>query len=568
LNYTFDVSAEAAGLYDIIVHAASNVTGTAFISLDGELWGPGMYFTGSQSPGRYHILGTNNGVEAFGQTIYKSLELPAGTHVFKIEAGSDLGFDKFEFVKIASTPYTNDEITGPQVVPGIVEVEYFDNGGQSVAYWVADPSLGGENNVIRKTEGVPIKYDENFDYTYITLKDLEWTKYTVAIEKHATYDLFFESLASTAGTILLYIDNEIIGSANVAVSEDWAYPEMPTAELGDGEHVLRLVYKGTGEVKISNIYIQEHVAPEPRFVYDFEDASDLQKATVGNTPLVFYNRGDVKGNEDIGEPDPSLFPQIDGPSPGDKAILVPLNGKIKFALNDSEEILPTPQRLDHYTMLWDLQRAEFSYGKYISLFQNRELNEADAALFINRTLPAGIGLANNNKYYNPDLFKGESGEPWYRIVFVYNGDSHRIFIDGIERLSQSTAYPDNFRLGNYLWLFGDENGECNELYCSRFAFWDEAVGLKDIEDLGFGGGAYTAIKNVETTKGKVYAENGKLHVEGYSASASVVVYNLLGQKIAAVKSLNGKTLNVPNKGLYVVKVTDKGNSDSYKILSK
>jgi hypothetical protein len=78
-------------------------------------------------------------------------------------------------------------------------------------------------------------------------------------------------------------------------------------------------------------------------------------------------------------------------------------------------------------------------------------------------------------------------------------------------------------LGNYLWLFGDDNGECNELYCSKFAFWDEAVGLVDIESLGLGGGAYTAIQKVETTKGKVYAENGKLHVEGYSASASVEV---------------------------------------------
>jgi hypothetical protein len=77
----------------------------------------------------------------------------------------------------------------------------------------------------------------------------------------------------------------------------------------------------------------------------------------------------------------------------------------------------------------------------------------------------------------------------------------------------------------------------------------------------------TAIKKIETPAGKVYAENGKLHVEGYSASASVEVYNLVGQKVAAAKSLNGKTVDV-SKGLFIVKVTDKGKSVSYKVVVK
>jgi hypothetical protein len=42
---------------------------------------------------------------------------------------------------------------------------------------------------------------------------------------------------------------------------------------------------------------------------------------------------------------------------------------------------------------------------------------------------------------------------------------------------------------------------------------------------------------------------------------------LVGQKITAVKSLNGKTVDVP-KGLYIVKVSDKGISKGFKLLSK
>ncbi|GHU65637.1 hypothetical protein FACS1894123_11650 [Bacteroidia bacterium] len=69
--------------------------------------------------------------------------------------------------------------------------------------------------------------------------------------------------------------------------------------------------------------------------------------------------------------------------------------------------------------------------------------------------------------------------------------------------------------------------------------------------------------------GNVYAENGILKVKNFSATASLAVYNLLGQKITSYKSLNGDVeISLPTKGIYIVKAQDKGVTSSYKVVVK
>jgi hypothetical protein len=78
-----------------------------------------------------------------------------------------------------------------------------------------------------------------------------------------------------------------------------------------------------------------------------------------------------------------------------------------------------------------------------------------------------------------------------------------------------------------------------------------------------------SINNIPTLSGKVYAENGILKVKGFRASASLAVYNLLGQKITAYKSLNGNVeISLPTKGIYVVKIQDEGITSNYKVIVK
>jgi hypothetical protein len=83
------------------------------------------------------------------------------------------------------------------------------------------------------------------------------------------------------------------------------------------------------------------------------------------------------------------------------------------------------------------------------------------------------------------------------------------------------------------------------------------------------GKSFEGIKHVETLPGKVYAENGILKVKEFSPTASLAVYNILGQKITAYKTVNeGVEIRLPSKGIYIVKIQDKGLSSSYKVVAK
>lgn len=84
------------------------------------------------------------------------------------------------------------------------------------------------------------------------------------------------------------------------------------------------------------------------------------------------------------------------------------------------------------------------------------------------------------------------------------------------------------------------------------------------------GVAYTGINHsAATLSGSVYVENGRLYAKELSATATLDVYNMLGQKVANRKTIsNNEAITLPAKGIYLVKVQDKNQSMTYKVLAK
>ncbi|GHU65352.1 hypothetical protein FACS1894123_11200 [Bacteroidia bacterium] len=98
------------------------------------------------------------------------------------------------------------------------------------------------------------------------------------------------------------------------------------------------------------------------------------------------------------------------------------------------------------------------------------------------------------------------------------------------------------------------------------SYRDIFTGIAEVYAIGK---EYQGIKHVEALPGKVYAENGILKVKEFPTSASLAVYNILGQKITAYKAVNdGVEIKLPSKGIYVVKVQNKGITSSYKVVVK
>jgi outer membrane lipoprotein-sorting protein len=121
-------------------------------------------------------------------------------------------------------PYTGTAYEGvPQVIPGLVEAEYFDAGGFGVAYYVVDQEAGGANNSIRQEESIPIRYDDSYS-DYIILKNKDWAVYTIDVTKTETYFFQFATTGLQAeGQLTILLDNKTFGVIDVHPSEDWNY---------------------------------------------------------------------------------------------------------------------------------------------------------------------------------------------------------------------------------------------------------------------------------------------------------------------------------------------------------
>jgi hypothetical protein len=122
-----------------------------------------------------------------------------------------------------------------QVIPGKLQCEYYDFGGEGVAYHDTDtinsgsgrlnPADGSYLHEFRKNEAVDISYTkfrdppvDNTVYNFVeTGKDQlyvgwtepgEWTKYTVNVQRAGTYELGIMYTANQNGKISLSVNDE------------------------------------------------------------------------------------------------------------------------------------------------------------------------------------------------------------------------------------------------------------------------------------------------------------------------------------------------------------------------
>jgi hypothetical protein len=125
-------------------------------------------------------------------------------------------------------------LAGPQVIPGKIQCEYYDKGGEGVAYHDSDstnngsgrlnPANGDFYNEFRMNEGVDISYtkvggtdDNPYNDVMPEMKQLyvgwtvpgEWIKYTVDVKEGGTYTIGLMYTSNGNGSIELVTENNI-----------------------------------------------------------------------------------------------------------------------------------------------------------------------------------------------------------------------------------------------------------------------------------------------------------------------------------------------------------------------
>ena len=170
---------------------------------------------------------------------------------------------------------------GPHALPGTVQAEDFDNGGQNVAYWDSTT----ENKPLNTPGYVAYRPNEYVDAETINgISDIgwitsgEWLEYTVDVPTAGTYTATFRVASWGDGRkITVTVDGAPGCTVNVPnTGSSSAYQEVPaTLALSKGTHVIRLTFTGSSQ-NIDWFAVRDGTAP----------TSTTSKPSVTSTAIV------------------------------------------------------------------------------------------------------------------------------------------------------------------------------------------------------------------------------------------------------------------------------------------
>ncbi len=224
--------------------------------------------------------------EAPFETQYKPTE--KGSYTVTAEATDTEGKTSKVFsytlkVNNKRTPYKS-----AIAIPGIIQAENFDKGGEGLTYHDSDSKDEGDAKYRTDNEGVDLVKGNNGNAIGYTAKD-EWTEYTINVKDPGKYafEATVSSGASNSGfSIGLVKDGKVtvIGKVNVPKTGDNSWSNYKTVkgnltkELEAGEQILRFTITGAS----CNIDKVELICTESTGIEDV-------KVAVKPTQDVIYN---------------------------------------------------------------------------------------------------------------------------------------------------------------------------------------------------------------------------------------------------------------------------------------
>lgn len=142
-------------------------------------------------------------------------------------------------VKAPQTPYKGVA----QELPGTVEMELYDEGGEGMAFHDSDDKDEGE--AFRTEDGVDIEEFETGKYALGWTANGEWVEYTLDVKYTDSYTwTAYAASGSDGSAFKLYIDDKAISETiKVKNSGDWKTfkeYEGKTSELEAGKHILKI----------------------------------------------------------------------------------------------------------------------------------------------------------------------------------------------------------------------------------------------------------------------------------------------------------------------------------------
>jgi PKD repeat protein len=168
-----------------------------------------------------------------------------GNYTVILTVTNDLNLSTKDSVMIKvlgnGTPYLGTAFT----IPGIVQAEFYDLGGEGVAYH--DNEAANLGVPFRSAEGVDIEAsnDPGGGYNIGWIEDGEWVEYTINVPSDGMYSVI-PRIASVPGGGSLHIEFngiDLTGNINVPITGGWQFWQslfIPDIYLNAGEQVMHV----------------------------------------------------------------------------------------------------------------------------------------------------------------------------------------------------------------------------------------------------------------------------------------------------------------------------------------
>jgi len=229
-------------------------------------------------------------IENSSPSVFLDSNIVIGEYAFYrvVEVFNDLNLPSYPVsiyqVTTGSTPY----LGYPTIIPGTLEAENYDIGGEMNTYHDTDPINQGE--AYRLEEGVDIEErSDGFQVGYV--EPTEWMDYTIDVEKAGKYTMKIY-LASLDGGGRLQMDFGYVKSSviNVPSTGDWTTLQvvMDDVELEEGEQKMRIDIISKPAFNIDKIEFVEYNS-----ILELEDAS----ISIYPNPAFDYIEIDLVGEE-------------------------------------------------------------------------------------------------------------------------------------------------------------------------------------------------------------------------------------------------------------------------------
>lgn len=152
----------------------------------------------------------------------------------------------------------------PFAVPGKIEAEFYDNGGEGIAFH--DKDAVNKGVPFRSNEGVDIEASNDIGggYDIGWIEDGEWVEYTINVAEDGIYTVI-PVIASVPGGGSLHIEFNgvnLTGKRSVPVTGGWQFWQeipIPDIELKAGKQIMHVAFYG-GEFNLNWIEIKKSSA--------------------------------------------------------------------------------------------------------------------------------------------------------------------------------------------------------------------------------------------------------------------------------------------------------------------